>query len=363
LPLVMEQTKAKNKLLRTAALEALAAHDRPEITTLFTDLIKGKALDLLAGPFRALRNRQVLNSLIEEGRRVFALLLKGDEEQIPRFTEILDCLEPRKDAEAEAFLLGCFEPCEKLGKLKAAKNHHVTGTDLVARLAGMLYNLGSAIAFQAILAKREALAVNSFGLVFRTALRAWPPDQVFEQYSPLLQQTRGQGRKQAEEIVRVLFVSQWDHETRYETAAIGELHDQRWESLKTVVWDPRWLDAAIQADHPEIVWCLAKPGHQRTLDYLLKTGAKDDSQMGMFIQVLVRCQYPKVTEVFLDLVARRSKKARYVDYALMSLFDTTKHLPVADLPKLDAFAATLDEKFVESFLEALAPLRSHQQTN
>ena len=85
LPLVLEQANAKNKLLRAAALEALAEHDRPEITNLFTDLVKGKALDILVGPFRALRNRQVLNSLLAEGKRVFDLILKGDSEQIPRF--------------------------------------------------------------------------------------------------------------------------------------------------------------------------------------------------------------------------------------------------------------------------------------
>ena len=61
LPLVLEQANSKNKVVRAAALEALAEHDRPEITKLFTELIKGKALDILASPFRAMRNRQVLN--------------------------------------------------------------------------------------------------------------------------------------------------------------------------------------------------------------------------------------------------------------------------------------------------------------
>src|SRR6185503_15398792 len=48
LPLVLEQANSKNKSLRAAALEALAEHDRPEITKLFTELVKGKALDILA---------------------------------------------------------------------------------------------------------------------------------------------------------------------------------------------------------------------------------------------------------------------------------------------------------------------------
>src|SRR4051812_5537161 len=70
IPLVLEQANSKNKIVRAAALEALADHDRPEITRLFTDLIKGKALDILARPLRVVRSRQVFNSLLEEGQRV-----------------------------------------------------------------------------------------------------------------------------------------------------------------------------------------------------------------------------------------------------------------------------------------------------
>src|SRR5439155_26769593 len=99
---------------------AMDKYDPPEITKLFTELVKGKALDILVGPFRALRNREVLNSLLAEGKRVFDLILKGDSEQIPRCREILDCLEQRKDAEAEEFLLGCLASSNKLSKLKAA---------------------------------------------------------------------------------------------------------------------------------------------------------------------------------------------------------------------------------------------------
>src|SRR5690349_6678577 len=99
LPLVMEQTSAKNKVLRAAALEALAEHDRPEVTKIFSDLIKGKALDILAGPFRALRNRQVLKSMLEEGQKVFEAVLKGDEDLRGRFLEVLACLGWRKEPE------------------------------------------------------------------------------------------------------------------------------------------------------------------------------------------------------------------------------------------------------------------------
>jgi len=80
LPLVLEQANSKNKQVRAAALEALAEHDRPEVVKLFGELIKGNVFDILARPFRTLRNRQVLRNMLDEGQRVLGELLKWDNE-------------------------------------------------------------------------------------------------------------------------------------------------------------------------------------------------------------------------------------------------------------------------------------------
>ena len=80
------------------------------------------------------------------------------------------------------------------------------------------------------------------------------------------------------------------------------------------------------------------------------------------IRALARFEYPEISNVFIALATRKTKGAKYLDYELQFLFENIRHLPAADLPKLEAFAATLDEKFMESFLEALAPLRSSAQT-
>jgi hypothetical protein len=57
------------------------------------------------------------------------------------------------------------------------------------------------------------------------------------------------------------------------------------------------------------------------------------------------------------------KGVKYVDYDLQMLLASARFLPAADLPKLDAFASKLDEKFVDAYLEAIAPLRSAAQSN
>ncbi len=356
LPLVLEQANAKNKLLRAAALEALAEHDRPEINKLFTELVKGKALDILVGPFRALRNRQVLKSLLAEGKRVFDLVLKGDSEQIPSYWQILDCLEHRKDAEAEEFLLGCLADSDKLAKVKAAKNSTLAGADLMARLAALLYNSGSPRALEVVLAKRDALPPAAFPQVLRSALRTWSADRVYREFAPLLELKKRDDKIRIEQMMRTIRASYRGN--------LFDLDDEAGDSTEVgtaqeLVWDARWLDAAVKADQMMIVCCLARPSHKGAITYLLKLlDGKNQSQTGLIIQSLARCQYPTVTDAFLDLVARRTKSAQYFDYDLQLLFQSARHLPAADLPKLDAFAARLDEKFVDHFLEALAPLRN-----
>jgi hypothetical protein len=361
LPRVLEQANAKNKLVRAAALEALAEHDRPDVTKLFNELIKGKALDILVGPFRRLQNRQVLNLLLEEGKRVVSLIVKGDSEQISRLCEILDCLASRKDAGVAAFLLEGFAKSDALVKVKAVKNPVITstttryfalaGADLMERLTVLLYDIGSPNALEAILAKREMLSPAVFLQIWRSALRRWPAERVFEEFSPLLEQTKGPGKEKSLSLQRAIHAA---HDSQMAEAVVPR--------GKTVTWDPRWLDAAIKADAPLIVYNLARPNHKASLDYLLKQPkAKAEPAAGFAVRALARCHYPQATDFFLEQVARKTKGAKYFDYELQSLLASAKHLPATDLPKLDAFATKLDEKFVDHFLDAIAPLRAAGQ--
>src|SRR6185436_7611911 len=124
----------------------------------------------------------------------------------------------------------------------------------------------------------------------------------------------------------------------------------------------RWLDAAIKADQQYLVCVLAKPNHKAAVDYLLKAGQiKKPAESALFVRGLARCQYSKLTEYFLEVVTKNTKGVKQLSYDLQYLFAVARFLPAADLPKLDTFAATLDEKFVDAFLEAIAPLRATAQ--
>jgi hypothetical protein len=356
LPLVLEQTAAKNKVLRAAALEALAEHDRPEVTKIFTDLIKGKALDILAGPFRNLRNRQVLKSLLDEGQRVFEAILKGDEELRPRFMEILTCLNERKESDVEEFLLACMKESDKLLKLKS-KKAAIGGDDIVDRLVTLLYEIGSPRALEAILAKQNALPAVAYTQLIYSALRTWPPAKVYEEFSPLLAEKKGAGKAKNEMLQHVIRVARGFVAYDEEYYAFDET-DPESKLFDKVSWDKRWADSAIKAELPEIVCCFAEPDHKGAITYLVNQSQdKKSDEVGLIIKTLARCKYPKVTETFLDAVSAKTRKAKFFDYDLQYLFRSARYLPPADLPQLDAYAANLDEKFIDKYLEALAPLR------
>lgn len=358
LSLVLENANAKNKQLRAAALEALAEHDRPDVTKMFTELVKSKSLDLLVGPFRTLRNRVVLGAMLEEGSRVFEAVLKGEAEEISRLCEILDCLEQRTGAEVEGFFLKCFGRAEKLAKVKAAKNSSVSGAELLTRFADRLCKSDSPSSAEAVLAQQEVLSSKAFPQVLHAALRVWSSEKVFTEFSPLLKETKGVGKEKAEHLQRVIAAAHEDGTSRLNLMVHIDLDELNTQALRKHVWDARWLDAAIKADQATAVCCFARPHHPAALNYLLKLGeAKKASDAGMTVRALVYCEYPKVTDFFLELVSKKTQNSKYLDYELQFLFENARHLPAADLPKLDEFAARLDEKFLDAFLVAIDPLR------
>jgi hypothetical protein len=190
-----------------------------------------------------------------------------------------------------------------------------------------------------------------------SALRTWSPAKVFDKFAPLLEQKKRPAKDYADAIERAMR-SSWHREVAED---LGVDPEDQAQNLAKIEWDTRWLDAAVKADRVDMVGFLARPGHKGVITYLLKQLDGKGHDLFTAIHALSRCQYPKLTETFLGLVTKRIKGVKQVDYNLINLFNCARHLPAADLPKLDAFAAKLDEKFVDHFLEALAPLRATNQ--
>ncbi len=361
LPLVLEQTKSKNKSLRAAALEALTPHDLPAVRKLFIELVQGTNLGEAIGPLRIVQNREVFDALLAEANKALAKALKNETEGVLRYFEILQCLERRTDAPTEAYLVAAMAQAAPIAKIKA-KNCVIAGPDILRQLTELLYGIGSPQTLNLIIAHQDKIPVDSYRLVLLSALRTWSPDKVFTEFSPLLAQKKGAGKAKSELLERAIYASTHGRGAALLNRYVADVDEP--DEAVAVTWDARWLDAAIKADRPESVCYLARPGHKGVVTYLLKlVEAKTKLRPGLVIEALARCQYPKLTDLYLSLVAKGTKGSKRWDYDLQQLIESARHLPPADLPRLEEFAGKLDQNYQDHFLEAIAPLRPTTQPN
>lgn len=361
LPLVLEQANAKNKQLRAAALEALAAHDRPEITSLFVKLAQGKDLIEMSGVIRRTNSQLLIEVVLTEGSKAAQKAIRNDSAGVDRLAEVLSCIEYRKGREIEEWLLARFEEVTRSANTMASSSALVA-SGIARQMAEMLYRIGEPRALSAILALKDVLPPDCFQLIVQTAVRSWPSSQVFDQFGPLLKSKKKPDKQKAGALENVMGISldrqQWATVTEDYSRSLGL------RSLQAAEWDSRWLDEAIKADRHLMVCYLARPNHKVAIKYLVESLVSGKPIEAPYaVRALAQCRYPKLTDVFLDLVSKAIKGARQLNWATTKLFESARHLPQTDLPKLDEFAAKLDEKFMDSFLEAIAPLRSTQQTN
>jgi hypothetical protein len=70
-----------------------------------------------------------------------------------------------------------------------------------------------------------------------------------------------------------------------------------------------------------------------------------------------------MTDVFLEQVTKRTKNAGAFHHEFQVLLNSARHLPPADLPRLEEFAGKLNEMYLDRYLEALAPLRPIHKSN
>lgn len=359
LPLVLEQAKAKNKSVRAAALEALTAHDLPAVRKLFLELIQGKNLEEAIAPLRLVKSREVFDELVAEAGKALAKALKNETDGVLRYFEILQCLEGRTDAPVEEYLVTTMSQAAQIAKIKA-KNCIVFGPDILRELADLLFRIASPQTLNLILTHQDKIPVDSYGVVLVSALRSWPADKVFTEFSPLLDQKKGVGKDKYELLERAIDTSTHGRRLSYLDRYVAD--EEEPDEAVNVTWDARWLDAAIKADRPEPVCCLARPGHKGVVVYLLKlVEAKKKLRPGMIFEALARCQYAKLTDLYLNLVTKGTKGSKRWDYELQQLIDCARHLPPTDLPRLEEFAGKLDQNYQDHFLEAIAPLRPANQ--
>lgn len=365
---LLEQSRAKAKDVRAAALRALTAASAStnDVIVALKKAVSGEDLELIISRVRSTKLLEIRQFVVEQAEAAAAKALKANDKAeqgktIHRLQQLVACLEGRADGEAEAFLLKCFENRKKFEAIKsdpagADLNDSVAhvmslgGTKLQKQLAGQAKLLSGLSLRPAIMAARATMSPAAFFEEFNSLLKGWAEKRT---------KKNGDEFDRAQALIQVLTSSSYDAHWIYRPtfgyerrpAAAGQ------EALPAI--DPRWLDAAVAAGAGELVCALARPGHAGANQFLseMLNEAKKPHEAQAVLQTMVKVEHPGAVDALIDALKKLAKDSShyYLGYWYGPMI---AELPKSAAARLDEAMATFPEKMVDQLMDSVAALRN-----
>jgi hypothetical protein len=368
LSFLLEQSKAKAKDVREAALKALAKSDDASAVQALQEALKGNDLELAVEPVQSSANRGLLKFVLDEAAAQQQALLASKEKdkkeagkQVTRFLLLLECLRQRDDSATERFLLDSFGRRDELAAVKSEPG----GKDIRLRLISIMAR-GSKKSQQALVDAHASLPVDELPDAFFAACRSRKPGEVFELFSPYLlartddaKKTKGNQAGVKGRAIAAALSNNWRAWQSRWYVYEGHAADEE-DLLKDL--DARWLDVAVRQKHLELTCLLARPGHaaaskllSEAFDELLKK-SKDSNECGQILETIVRIQHPAATDSLIAAIEKHTKSG--YNYGLYWLCQLIPQLPKEAIPKLEALLPTLPEKTIDQLVDYVTQLKS-----
>ncbi len=355
LPMLIRQTRARSKDVRQAAFSALSRWDNEEVADILIRALSGKNIELVAPSIRSNRNSKVLGYLIGEGNKLLSRLLdkktKTGDPLFSRFLQILICLETRTDHETERFLLSCLAKADEIISVKNKnQSAYYSGRDIVIRIAELLLQTGTPDALEALIKDHETSDAELLQYSFMAALRSKDPAYIYDTFSPYLtQKSRRQVRTKAKMLISLI-----DNFLKFQEPYRN--YSNRYHNAESIVWDSRWLDAAVRAKARLLVCRLVRHGDQTAIDYLLRCCKKTSGQeLYLMLLGLMQAGYPDVTDMLIQAIQNTLKLRSF--YERNRLMKLVRLLPPESLPAIEDFVGTLPENALEEMLGHIAELK------
>ncbi len=360
LSFLLEQSKAKAKDVRLAALKALSRSNADEAVKVLCAIIKDVESETIIEPVRASRNSQVLEFLLKQTRQQFATILADKSKDkaktsklVGRLLVLLECLRERDDRGTEQLLLGLFGQREKFSAIKGEPG----GTDVEQRLVSIMATSGQQTK-RALVDVHATLPADQLTVAFVVARQICEPAEVFAMFSGYLATSANEKKQSATAHKREAIVLDLTRTWGWRTHAVfsHETDDRR------AKLDPRWLDLAADLKHPELVLALARPGHTRTTELLSQwlterlKKSKDPYELGQFLHTMVRIQHPGATDGVVEALKKHASGAH--SYGLYWAAQIIPELPQDAIPKLEALLPTLPEKVIDHLVGAVTQLKN-----
>jgi hypothetical protein len=282
---------------------------------------------------------------------------------VTRLEQLVLCLEERADAAAEAFVLRCFGHAAAFAAIKSDPS----GSDLNELVAHVL-SRDTPKMQQQLVAAHKTLTGGMLPPAIVAARATMTSQEFFQEFSPWLKGLAAKrSKKTAADHERVTFL----------LAALGSSEDDRYlyrhwmgviraapsrAAAPLTELDPRWLDAAVEAQCVELVCQLARPNHAATNQFLSAqlAAAKKPHDGLAVLQTMVRIGHPDAADA---LIAALKKQAKETTHYYLSYWygPMIAHLPRSALPKLEELLPTLPEKMVDQLMESVLALKNRSE--
>ena len=368
---LLDQAKSKAKDVRAAALRALsrAGTSAAEVIGAIRKAIDGPDLELIVDRVKQTRLPEIKEYVLAQARRQLeeTLALKDAKKQGPaiaRLQHLVLCLEGRADADAEAFLLRCFEAAPKFAAMKSAAP---SGQDFNELLAYVLAR-GTPKMRKALVAAHKTLSTGMLPPAFDAARETMTPAAFFEEFSPALAALGGKRAKKGAEYERAGALAgalTSPSRRQYYRSASGYLRmldgddEEAAPDAPPRELDPRWVGAAIDAGALELVCDIARPGDAKAHQFLSQQleGKKLHEEFQV-LQAMVRLNHPGAADAIIDRLKKQAKSSSHGYYGYGYWYGRMiTELPKSTLPKFEAVLPELPEKVADQLMDSVMSLR------
>ena len=363
LAFLLEQSAAKAKDVRGAALKSLAKLNAAQAVETVKKALTSGDLDLVVLPVRENRDPNLLKFVLDEAQKELDNVCQSkDKKSIAkssdRLESLLTCLDGRDDKGTEAFLLKGFARRDELLAVKCED----VGKNLNNRIASLM-STATKKTQQTLVGSHATLDPDLLDTAFEAACRSMKPAEAFDMFSPYLTAKVDEKKKQKDPAFekREAIVNAMTHEWRW-----YRHEDDDGEAGKNmpIAWDSRWLDLAVRLKNMELVGTLARPGHAGANALLSEEFAaafKKSKAIHECYSVLatqVRVQHPDATDnllAALEKFASAKTKNTWVGYNICRLIPD---LPKSAIPRLEELLPKLHEKVIDQLADYVTELKN-----
>ncbi|CAG0987270.1 hypothetical protein PHYC_02093 [Phycisphaerales bacterium] len=361
LGLLLEHVKAKARDVRAAALRALSAtaNAAADVVGALKRAIDGADLELFIDHLRANELPEIRDYVLAKAdQQLAAAIAAKDAKQqgpaIERLQHLVLGLEGRSDADAEAFLLRCFEQVPVFAKMKSEPS----GQDFNELLARVLAR-GTPRMQQRLVAAHKSLSGMMLEPAFDAARETMTPASFYEEFRPLLaglapkRGRKGPEQERAEALASVLMSGHGGFQS-WRWAGIYVPDDRRTRREL----DPRWLDAAIGAGAVQLVCRLARAQHSELNQFLSEQfAAMKPEERHDVLYTMVRVGHPGAADAIIDALKQQAKASHH-GYYWYWYDEMIAALPKVEYTKFEAVLPTLPEKMVDRLMGSVLELKN-----